>query len=809
MAGRGARKPGSRGWRRAGAVAAAALVTVGLVAAPAVAAPASGQAIIRYTEHGVPHILAGDVAGAGYGYGYAAAKDNLCALADIYLTVGAERSRHLGPDGAGNDGLGSARGNLTSDLHFQRIIDSGVVERLAALPAPAGPRREVREIVAGYVRGYNRHLAETPPESVTDPACRGAAWLRPITELDVYRHFYALATITGQGLLAEGIANAAPPTDTAAAATASRGTVPPPDVAGRLATGLAEALGSDELGSNGIAIGADGTAAGRSVLLGNPHYPWQGSRRFWQFQLTVPGRLNASGGGLLGIPLVQIGFTRDAAWTHTVSTARTFGLYELALVPGDPTSYLVGGKAERMVPRTVRVAVRQPDGSLGEVSRTLYETRYGPMVTAGPGIPLPWTERSGYAVRDANATNLRGLNTWFELNQARSTRQIVRTLAGTQGVPWVNTIATDRAGNALFADVQVVPHVTDELAERCGTPLGRQVFPATGVSILDGSDATCGWGSDPDAVEPGLLGAGRLPVLHRRDYALNANDSPWFTNPRAPITGYPRVLGDVGTERSGRTREAIVSVEEALAGGGVTPESMRRLLFGDRSRLAVLAAADTARMCAAFPEGRAPSGTGPVDVRSACPALAAWDHTYGVDSRGSLLFDRFAREVAAIPGVWRTPFDPADPVGTPNTLDIDRPEVWRAFGDAAAELRAAGIPLDGRLGDHQYVVRGGERIPVHGGHQVLGVLNMLVPVWDPARGYTEVVHGSSHIQVVGFGRGPCPDAATLLTYSQSADPTSPHHADQTRLFSRGEWVRARFCERDILTSPALRVVHLR
>jgi acyl-homoserine-lactone acylase len=50
---------------------------------------------------------------------------------------------------------------------------------------------------------------------------------------------------------------------------------------------------------------------------------------------------------------------------------------------------------------------------------------------------------------------------------------------------------------------------------------------------------------------------------------------------------------------------------------------------------------------------------------------------------------------------------------------------------------------------------------------------------------------------------------TLLTYSQSSNPDSPHHSDQTRLFSAGRWVTSRFCEEDILSSSALRIVRVR
>ncbi len=36
------------------------------------------------------------------------------------------------------------------------------------------------------------------------------------------------------------------------------------------------------------------------------------------------------------------------------------------------------------------------------------------------------------------------------------------------------------------------------------------------------------------------------------------------------------------------------------------------------------------------------------------------------------------------------------------------------------------------------------------------------------------------------------NARTILTYSQSTDPTSPFSADQTKLFSRERWVHFAF-----------------
>ncbi|NUT48298.1 MAG: penicillin acylase family protein [Saccharothrix sp.] len=788
-------------WRRVSAVALGTAMATALVGtttsnAREGADVTGGRVVIRYTEYGVPHILARTLEDAGYGFGHAVTRDNLCLLADAYTTVAAQRSFHHGPDGTTDTTLSSARANLASDLHFQAVIDSGVVERLIAAPAPLGPRPEVRALVRGYVEGFNRYLRDTP--RIGDPTCAGAGWVRPITELDVYRLLYALTTVSGIGALAEGIVEARP---VAAAA---------PVDAGRLVERVADLVRPDGMGSNAIALGAGGVARGTSLLLGNPHFPWRGANRFWQVQLTVPGVLNVSGAALLGTPFVQKGYNDRVAWSHTLATARTFGLYELETVPGDPTAYVVDGVPERMTAHVVRVRARQADGSLAEVSRTLYNTRYGPVLTSAAGVPLPWTSSSAYAVRDANATNLRGLNTWYGLATASSAQGVVDALSSTQGAPWVNTLAVDRDGAAVYANVQVVPHVTDELAARCGTPLGGVLFPAGGISVLDGSASACAWGSDPGAVEPGLFAPGRMAVLRRDDYVLNSNDSPWLVNASAPITGLPRIIGDTGAPRSPRTREAFASVLEGLAAGGFTRESLQDLLFADRSRTAVLAADATAAMCASFPDGLAPMSAGTVPVGSACAALRGWDHRYSVDSRGSLLFERFALRLAGVEGgPWVVPFDPAAPLTTPHTLAVSRPEVQRAFGDAVAELVAAGVPLDGRLGDEQQVVLAEQRIPLPGAPDALGVLNLVNPAWDPASGVSGIRTGSSYLQVVAFDRQGCPDAATLVAYSQSADPTSPHHADQTWLFSAGRWARGRHCEQDILSSPALRVVVLR
>ena len=84
------------------------------------AAAAAPNVEIRRTSHGIPHIKASNFNGAAFGYGYAFAQDNLCEMAETYVTVNGERSRYFGPDGSYESrGNGAMFNNLDSDFRIR------------------------------------------------------------------------------------------------------------------------------------------------------------------------------------------------------------------------------------------------------------------------------------------------------------------------------------------------------------------------------------------------------------------------------------------------------------------------------------------------------------------------------------------------------------------------------------------------------------------------------------------------------------------------------------------------------------------
>jgi acyl-homoserine-lactone acylase len=470
-------------------------------------------------------------------------------------------------------------------------------------------------------------------------------------------------------------------------------------------------------------------------------------------------------------------------------------------VPGSPTTYLVDGQPREMRRQTVTVQARRPDGTLEPRSRTLYSSDFGPVFDSLLGLPLfPWTPVSAYAMGDANFGNFRLLNHFLEVNRAKSTRELDAIERRYQGIPWVNTIAADSSGSAYYADIGTVPHVTDEHVQRCNTTaLGTATFAALGLPVLDGSRAGCAWGSDADAAAPGILGPGRMPSLFRSDFVTNSNDSYWLSNPAQPLEGFDRIIGDERTERTLRTRSGLRIVADRLARGRFTLRALQDAVFDNRQYAGELMRDDLVAFCRTQP-----------DLAEACDVLAGWNLRDDLDSRGAVLFRRFVSRLletpAGPPGLWRVPFDAADPVNTPRSLNTAHPLVLASLRGAVEDVRGLGKGLGVTLRQVQYERRGDERIPIHGGPgDPEGVFNAINVEWEPGAGYPNVPHGSSFVMAAQLTGGRCPESRSILTYSQSTNPASRFFADQTRMFSRKRWVDMRFCEREILADPDLTI----
>ncbi|MDP1642134.1 MAG: acylase [Phenylobacterium sp.] len=749
--------------------------------------PGQGEVEIRRTAHGVPHIRALDREGLGFGAGYAYAQDNICLMADQIVTLSGERALTFGADGQTTVSFRPIP-NIEADVFFRTIFD---MDALRQAFAEVDPR--YADMVRGYVAGYNRYLSDTGRAALPAP-CRDADWVRPITLDDLLRLNDEKMVQASAGAWLSSIVAAKPPGGSPQ--TALRAPEP------------AQYAG---LGSNGWAFGKAATAQGRGLVLANPHFPWATTNRFYQVHLTLPGELDVMGVTMAGLPGVSIGFNKDVAWTHTVSTDRHFSLFQLDLKPGDPLTYMVDGAPHPIEAVQVEVPVK---GEAEPRRRTVYRTAYGPVVAA-PSSGFAWDTAHAYALRDANRGNLRASEVWLRFGVASSVEDIHQALVESVGMPWVNTIAADRHGRALYADITATPNLSDAHMQTCAADAPAAAnWRAARLFVLDGARGACDWPVSAETPDGGLMPGSAMPALFRDDFVANSNDSYWLTNPAAPLTGYPRVIGEEGVPQNLRTRSGLLEITAWREGSDGQPgrlfdrKGVETILYRNKVLAADLVLDDLLAACGQTP--RQTLETGVLDLTQACAVLARWDRRADADSVGTHLFLEFWTTAHKIPDLYAIPFDPRQPVTTPHGLSPS-PEVraaaLRALAEAVRLTQSRGLALDAPWGQVQVRPVGAERLAVHGADGDIGVLNAQRSVWsDEAKAYLPV-HGSSYVQVVEF-EADGPKAEAVLSYGQSAHPASPHYGDQTRLYAAEAWWPLPFTEAEIAADPALTVTRL-
>ena len=700
---------------------------------------------VRWTEHGIPHITAQTWEGLGFGFAHSVAQNGVCVLAKELVTVNGELAKYFGAE----------NGNVNSDAFHRALLnDAKIDEYLAASSADSNA------MDSGYARGYNRYIdthADQLPAS-----CAGAEWVKPIDERDLARLAIGVGIRYGLGRVTDQIATAAP--------NQAIASLKPIDLS----------LDVEKIGSNAYAFGSELTDTGRGILLGNPHYPWQGPSRFHMAHLTLLGEIDFMGVGLIATPRLAIGFNETIAWSHTVSTALRFTFFRLDLVPGNPMAYLVGDQ-ERSI-EAIEVAV---ETATGIENRTVYLTHLGPVV-AGPSTP--WSDQHVYVMRDVNYENYRTGDQYAAMQRSTNVTQLKQALADHQGAAFVNTIAADKAGGALYADMSAIPNVSVDLIARCAVDQSA----GARITTLNGSDPSCDWQIDESAAAPGLMPPSQQPSLITTTYAGNSNDSYWLSNPAMRLEGYSPIIGDENAQRTLRTRSGLKFVEEVLSTGEKFDQAtVENLLFSHRHYGAELFLDEVLEVCADDPT-----------LAEACAVLAYWDRRQTVESRGAHIFNEFFAETNQLSAHYAVPFNNADPVHTPRGLTIDeaatRDAILAALHVAVDRITDAGIALDARWGDVQFEIRNGEKIGIPGGDGRAGMFSVISARFDGDNGgYTPIVTGNSYIQSVTWNEDGSPSARAILTYSQSPEPDSPYYADQTKIYSQSQWIDMPFTEEQI------------
>jgi acyl-homoserine-lactone acylase len=745
------------------------------------------------------------MANVGFGIGYAQAQDGICLLAETFLTVDGERSKFLGPEGTFKNEAegGVVFTNLNSDVYWTSIKRNGTIQKLLREPYPQGPSLEVRQAANGYAAGYDAYLEHIGGAAgVTNPACQGAAWVRPIKPIDVFRRIYQIDDLAGGSALGpEAEANPVfGPPAAAAAKTASTASI-----RSSLAKLPLPTVHTTLMGSNGLAVGSEDATNGGGVVLSNPHFPWHGSERFWEMNLEVPGKYHATGVGIWGLPGINIGHNQHVAWTHTVSTNTTVTFWALAALAGHPTEYFYGGKVEKMTRKTITVYALE-HGEVLPRTRTLYYSHYGPVI---------WEEGHAIAVGDANGTNLRGPNQWLAISKAENANQVIEAERSIQGVPWVNTIGADDEGNAFYTEIVMATSLTKAyLASSCDLIPGSLTGPFLGTG-------SCELPASPGTLVPGTLAGSAEPALVRKDYVENSNNSFWLANANSPLTGFSPALGgeeenpgmraqtgiDMVAQRMG-TYNSGVPTDGLSPTPGFTAETMQDSWAKFRSLPAERALPGLREICTTVEgEGGVING---VDVKAACSALDAYGASATLEDKGAWLFQEWWNHAPTTQaGFWVHPWSAAEPVYTPNTLNTSLAASKEALAAAVKSMEERGIPVDASTGEVQRAPQSGAA-PMPGcsdGGNCFAANGSSFPTSTSTQ--TQVTGGTSIVMFTELLAGHEPLTKGLLAYSQSEDPTSPYYEDQTQRLSKNEWITLPWTPASVAAEAIAPTLHLK
>jgi len=490
-------------------------------------------------------------------------------------------------------------------------------------------------------------------------------------------------------------------------------------------------------GSNAWAIAPSRSASGRAMLLANPHLPWGDLFTWFEAHLVAPG-LDAYGVTFVGLPFLGIAFNERLGWSHTVNPIDAADLYELALVDG---GYRWDGSVRPFEARHDTIWIRDPDGTTRAEPFAVLASIHGPVIAR--------KDDTAWALRVTGLDQPHLFGQYWEMARARDLGEFEAALARLQ-MPMFNTVYADRDGHVLYV-----------FGGRLPVRPGGAWEDWSG--IVRGDTSATLWG----ATHP----YGDLPrVLDPPSgWVHNANDPPWTaTLPPLDPERYPSYLAPLGMrfrpQRSARmlAADSSITLEEMIAYKHVTRMELADRLLDDL-----------------LPAARAKGGA----AARAAEVLAAWDRGADAESRGGVLFEAFAGELAERSGglgrALAIPWSPDRPLETPDGL-ADPTLAVEALEAAAARVEGASGALDAAWGDVHRLRRDSVDLPGNGAGDHLGVFR--VAEWAPdADGRLRAVSGDTYVAAIEFGESP--RAMALLGYGNWSRPGSPHRTDQLPLFA--------------------------
>jgi acyl-homoserine-lactone acylase len=495
-------------------------------------------------------------------------------------------------------------------------------------------------------------------------------------------------------------------------------------------------------GSNAWAIAPSKSASGHTLLLANPHLPWApGQLTYYEAQLGGPD-IHMYGATQVGLPVLRFCFNNDLGFTNTVNQVIGDTAYKLTLAPG---GYLYDGKVLPFTTEDRVIHVKQSDGSFKDEKITIRKTVQGPVFVKPNGDTV--------ALRVAGLDRPGMLQEYWDMGKAHNFDQFQAALKRLQ-VPTFNIVYGDRQGHILYIYNGIVPvHTKGDFKYWRGNVPGD-----TSATLWT---TTHPYEDLPKVIDP------------PSGFVQNTNDPPWivtwpsqlkpsdFPPYMAPLTGV--------TMRSQRSVQLLMSKPKLTYDDFVSFKFSNRALLADRVLPELLTAA---------------AASDDQNVKDAVAVLSAWDHEFNPESKGALLFERWASKLMGANFMnesnFANPFSLSDPLNTPSGLKNPAAAV-KMLGDAAVDVKKQFSSLERPYGEVTKYTAGDVTAPGESGSGSIGIFPSMIFGPFGKNGTRDAISGETWISMVEFTT-PL-KAEGLMSYGNSTQPGTKHRSDQVEMLS--------------------------
>jgi len=648
---------------------------------PVLAAAAKYDATIVRDRYGVPHITGRRDADAAFGLAYAHAEDDFATLQRALLAARGRLATLDGVAATESDYLVQLLGIWDAiDAHYQTDISE-----------------ETRALLAGYATGFNLYAAQHRSQVLPgfEPA-RG----EDVAALFMLRlpYLYGLDNQI-RALIAGGTAK----------------------IAGDLSRQRALA----------IAVAPTRSADGATRLLINPQGPFGGPFSWYEASIASGEGWDLSGGTIAGSPVLLAGAGPDSGWGISPNHPDLADIYALEANPNDRYFYRFDDEWRRLESREARIVARIWGPIRLTFRREVLRSVHGPVIRNRNGL---------FALRYAGQDDVRGVETFFRLNKAKTLDSFLSALSQ-GGIPSLEFVHADRSGRIAYVYNAMFP------ARPRGYDWARPVPGDTSDSLWEGY---LPFTETPKVIAP------------PSGFVIAANATP-FAATSDPFNPKPESLAAASAIETGFTNRARRAMALFSADRAITADEFRSYKFDScyapNSDFAVLIKEIAQRNYAGDPL-----------LEEAGEILRRYDLCTDKSSRG-----------AALALLTAAPLLQASVEGRP------RPDPAATLRATASRLLSQFGRLDPTWGTVNRLRRGALDLPLSGGADTLRDVALEARLRDD--GTSTAPAGDSLVFISTWLKDGRWQVESVVPFGQSQASNSLHYADQAPLFADGKLKR--------------------